>query len=86
MVAAIPSPWLPYAKRHIGKPIFPVLGNINGGSSVTISLFKNLRKITPVRANPAITNNEYQCGRFSGNPAVRPDWVCAVWEPVNKNK
>jgi len=33
-----------------------------------------------------ITNNEYQCGRFSGNPAVRPDWVCAVWEPVNKNK
>ena len=31
---AIPRPELPYAKRHIGKPIFPVFGKISGGSSL----------------------------------------------------
>ena len=37
-----------------------LFGKIKGGNSDMISLFKNLRKITPVRANPVIANNEYQ--------------------------
>ena len=40
--------------------MLPVFGKIKGGNSDIISLFKNLRKITPVRANPVIANNEYQ--------------------------
>jgi hypothetical protein len=56
IVAAIPRPWLPYAKRQIGKPMFPVFGKINGGSSVIISLFRNLRNIIPVIAKPKIAN------------------------------
>jgi len=60
IVAAIPRPWLPYAKRQIGKPMFPVFGKINGGSSVIISLFRNLRNIIPVIAKPKIANKEYQ--------------------------
>ena len=40
--------------------MLPVFGKMKGGNSDMISLFKNLRKITPVRANPVIANNEYQ--------------------------
>ena len=40
--------------------MLPVLGKIKGGSSVTISLFKNLRNIIPVIANPNIAIKEYQ--------------------------
>ena len=31
---AIPRPGFPYAKRHIGKPMLPVFGKINGGNSL----------------------------------------------------
>ena len=31
---ATPKPCVPYAKRQIGTPIFPVFGSINGGSSI----------------------------------------------------
>ena len=47
---AIPNPCVPYANKQIGKPILPVLGIINGGSSIIISFLKIL-KITPIKEN-----------------------------------
>ena len=57
IAAATPKPSNPYANKQIGKPIFPVLGIMNGGSSLIISfdLTKN-KKITPIIAKPRIAN------------------------------
>ena len=52
---ATPKPAVPYANRHIGIPIFPVLGKINGGSSLIVSLFKINRKNIPINEKPPIT-------------------------------
>ena len=51
---AIPNPCVPYANKQIGKPMLPVLGIINGGSSIIISFFKNFKKITPIKEKPRI--------------------------------
>jgi len=32
-----------------------------------------------------ISPEAYHCGKFSGNPEVRADWVCAAWEMVKKD-
>ena len=49
--AAIARPVLPYAKRQMGMPIFPVLGSINGGSSLYISLLRIFSINIPKIAN-----------------------------------
>ena len=48
IVAAIPMPNFPYANKHIGIPILPVLGKIKGGNSLIKSFFINIRKISPI--------------------------------------
>ena len=53
---ATPKPWEPYANKHMGKPIFPVLGSINGGNSIIGSFFMKKRKIIPTIAKPIIAN------------------------------
>ena len=47
IAAAIAKPTLPYAKRQIGIPIFPVFGRINGGRSLNISFPRILRTKIP---------------------------------------
>ncbi len=55
MAAETPNPWEPYANRHIGKPIFPVLGITNGGNSLIISfVFCKYKKIIPTIKKKAI--------------------------------
>ena len=57
IAAETPRPWEPYANKHIGNPIFPVFGIVNGGNSLMISLvFKRYNIITPVIINPPIAN------------------------------
>jgi hypothetical protein len=51
---ATPRPWVPYAKRQIGIPIFPVFGRINGGSSILKSFLRKNRSKRPTIAKPAI--------------------------------
>ena len=60
IAADTPRPCEPYANKQIGKPILPVFGKINGGSSVITSLFKNFRKIIPITLNPVMAIKEYQ--------------------------
>jgi hypothetical protein len=31
-------------------------------------------------------DNNYYCGKFSGNPEVRANWVCAAWKPAMQPK
>jgi hypothetical protein len=57
MAAAIANPSFPYAKRHIGIPIFPVFGKINGGRSRYISLFIILSTIIPKTENKNTYND-----------------------------
>ena len=53
--AAIPRPWEPYAKRHIGMPIFPLFGKIKTGTSLMMSLvFNKYKIIIPVKVKPII--------------------------------
>ena len=53
--ADTPNPLEPYANMQIGNPIFPVLGKIKGGSSLTISLVFNVYKVKmPTKANKPI--------------------------------
>ena len=55
--AAIARPILPYAKKQIGIPIFPVLGSIKGGSNLYISLLRILSiKIRKIANNPTYKN------------------------------
>ena len=55
IVAEKPKPWDPYANKHIGRPMLPVFGIINGGNSLIISLvFMRYNIITPVIKNPVI--------------------------------
>ena len=55
IAAETPRPWEPYANKHIGKPILPVLGIVKGGSSLIISLvFKRNNIIIPTIMNPTI--------------------------------
>ncbi len=55
MVAETPRPCGPYANKHIGKPILPVLGIVHGGSSLMISLVFRMKSIIiPVIKNPKI--------------------------------
>ena len=55
IAAETPRPWEPYANKHIGKPILPVLGIVKGGSSLIISLvFKRNNMIIPTIMNPTI--------------------------------
>ena len=51
---ATPKPWVPYAKRQIGIPILPVLGRINGGSSILKSFLRNESNISPIIVKPPI--------------------------------
>ena len=53
---ATPKPSFPYAKRQIGRPIFPQLGKINGGSSLIKSLFCTIRMTNPIIENPITAN------------------------------
>ena len=57
MDAATPKPSYPYANKHIGNPIFPVFGIINGGSSLIISfdLSRN-KKIIPTKVKPIMAS------------------------------
>ena len=52
---ATPKPAVPYANKHIGTPILPVFGNINGGNSLITSFFKN-KEIKPIIRKT--TNND----------------------------
>jgi hypothetical protein len=54
---ATPSPAVPYANKQIGIPMFPVLGKINGGSSLMKSFFNNNKNRIPTRENPPIITN-----------------------------
>ena len=60
IVAAIPNPWFPYANKHKGNPMLPVLGKIKGGNSVTMSFLRNFKKITPIKLKAIIRIKEYQ--------------------------
>ena len=48
---ATPNPAVPYANKQIGIPMFPVLGKINGGSSLIKSFFNNNKNKTPAIEN-----------------------------------
>ena len=55
MAAETPNPCDPYANRHIGSPMLPVLGIVKGGNSLMISfVFRRYNIIIPVRINPQI--------------------------------
>ena len=45
IAAETPRPCDPYANKHIGKPILPVLGIVNGGNSLMISLVFRMKSI-----------------------------------------
>ena len=55
IAAETPKPCEPYANKHIGKPILPVLGMANGGSSRIISfVFCRNKIIMPTKLKAAI--------------------------------
>ena len=55
IAAATPNPCDPYANKHIGNPMFPVLGITKGGSSRIISfVFKKNKKIIPIKVKTII--------------------------------
>ena len=54
IAAATPKPEVPYANKHIGIPIFPVLGKIKGGNSAIISFFNIYKKNKPINEKPTI--------------------------------
>ena len=59
IAAATPIPREPYANRHKGIPILPVLGKKNGGNSREISFFIKNKKIIPVKAKQLMATIEY---------------------------
>ncbi len=55
---ATPRPLVPYAKRHIGTPMFPVLGKIKGGNSLITSFLSINKKNKPTKEKPPIIIKE----------------------------
>ena len=59
IAAATPIPKDPYANKHKGIPILPVLGKKKGGNSREISFFIKNKKIIPVIAKQQMAIIEY---------------------------
>tara|TARA_B100001175_G_scaffold247126_1_gene213870 strand:- start:24 stop:272 length:249 start_codon:yes stop_codon:yes gene_type:complete len=60
-------PNLPYANKHIGIPILPVLGRKNVGNSLKKSFFIKIKKINPTIKNEDNRINAYK--KYSENIA-----------------